>query len=261
MRTSHYNIIFYPPPAPAPASLLSQLADSTKTTVDRLMRRYVDTRSPTDGTCDGGAADDEHKAEAVAGEKGKEHPHHHQEGAEGGVAHSGGASFCLAFGLLTKRSWRELTRDKGTLCIKYAMNLFFTLMFGFVYFRMDFDQTSLQDRTGILFFQAMNQAFGASIGISQTIPLQLHVVSRERAAKMYGSLSYYLATFVTVLPLEALPQLAWTIVLYFLTGLRPGPEFVMTFVGIMMLENFVAIGLGMILRCACNLVYLLLTYM
>ena len=76
-----------------------------------------------------------------------------------------------------------------------------------------------------------------------------------------GALSYYLATFVTVLPLEALPQLAWTIVLYFLTGLRPGPEFVMTFVGIMMLENFVAIGLGMILRCACNLVYLLLKYM
>lgn len=163
---------------------------------------------------------------------------------------NGGPSLWMALLLLARRSWKEQTRDKTALIIKYVLNTFFTLMFSFVYFRMPFDQTSLQDRTGILFFQAMNQAFGSSIGISQVIPVQLKVVRRERAAGLYGSLPYFLATFLTVIPLEAVPQLVYTIALYFLTGLRPGVSHVFTFVGIMMLENFVAIGLGLVLSAS-----------
>merc|ERR1711953_904144 len=64
-----------------------------------------------------------------------------------------GPSFWTAVWLLTVRSWKEQTRDKVALIIKYTLNIFFTLMFSFVSFRMPFDQTSLQDRTGILFFQ------------------------------------------------------------------------------------------------------------
>ena len=71
-----------------------------------------------------------------------------------------------------------------TLTIKYAMETFFCLLFeAAVYLRMRRDQISIQDRTGILFFQAMNQAFGSAIGISKIIPQQLKVVSRERAAR------------------------------------------------------------------------------
>jgi hypothetical protein len=63
----------------------------------------------------------------------------------------------------------------------------------------------MQDRTGILFFQAMNQAFGSAIGISKIIPQQLKVVSRERAARMYTPLPYYVSTFLVTLPLELAP--------------------------------------------------------
>ena len=48
---------------------------------------------------------------------------------------------------------------------------------------MGTSQVSLQNRTGILFFMAMNQAFGSSIDTATVIPRQLQVVSRERAAK------------------------------------------------------------------------------
>ena len=57
----------------------------------------------------------------------------------------------------------------------------------------------------------MKQAFGASIGISQIIPLQLKVVSRERASRLYGAVPYYLATFCTALPLELVPQFVYSI--------------------------------------------------
>ena len=98
--------------------------------------------------------------------------------------------FWIPFKLLLARTWREQTRDTTTLTIKYVMQTFFSLLFGVVYLRMARDQTSIQDRTGILFFQAMNQAFGSAIGISKIIPQQLKVVSRERAARMYTPLPY-----------------------------------------------------------------------
>ena len=81
--------------------------------------------------------------------------------------------FWIPFKLLLARTWREQTRDTTTLTIKYVMQTFFSLLFGVVYLRMARDQTSIQDRTGILFFQAMNQAFGSAIGISKIIPQHL----------------------------------------------------------------------------------------
>jgi len=115
---------------------------------------------------------------------------------------AGMETFWEPFMLLLARTWREQTRDKPTLVLKYTINFFFTAMFGIVYFRMPFDQTSFQNRTGILFFMAMNQAFGASISTSQVIPSQLKVVSRERASKLYGVFPYYLAVFLVNVPLE-----------------------------------------------------------
>jgi len=161
-------------------------------------------------------------------------------------------SFCEALWLLTKRSWREQTRDKFTLCLKYSMNTFFILLFGLVYFQLKMDQTSLQNRTGILFFMAMNQAFGAAINISQVIPLQIKVVTRERASNLYAGITYYLATFIVVLPLEMIPQFVYGAILYSMVNLRPGFTYLLTYVGLVLLENMTAIALGMVLSVSFN---------
>ena len=161
-----------------------------------------------------------------------------------------GGSFWLAYRLLVSRTWQELTRDKLTLFIKISMNTFFSLLFGIIYWQLSDDQVSLQNRTGILFFMAMNQAFGSAIGISQIIPLQLRTVSRERASGLYSSAAYYLAVTTVVLPLEALPQILFGVVVYFMTNLRPGAVYFFNYVALMILENFVGIGLGMILSAS-----------
>ena len=159
-------------------------------------------------------------------------------------------SFWIPFKLLLARTWREQTRDSATLTIKYIMNTFFCLLFGVVYFRMKRDQISIQDRTGILFFQAMNQAFGSAIGISKIIPQQLKVVSRERAARMYTPLPYFLSTFLVTLPLELLPGIVYGTVIYYMTALREGAQYYLTYLGVMLLENFAGIGLGMCLSAS-----------
>jgi ABC-type multidrug transport system ATPase subunit len=175
----------------------------------------------------------------------------HDNSSGGGETHfRESAGFVGPFLLLLKRTWREQTRDKGTLLIKHGMALFFTIVFGVVYWDMGRDQTSIMNRTGILFFMAMNQAFGSAIGTSQIIPVQLKVVNRERASKLYPVLPFYLATFLVALPLELLPQMATGSVIYYMTNLRPGFDHFCTYIGVMALENFVGIGVGMVLSCS-----------
>eukprot|EP00228_Micromonas_bravo_P007625 CAMPEP_0203013280 /NCGR_PEP_ID=MMETSP1401-20130829/14956_1 /ASSEMBLY_ACC=CAM_ASM_000894 /TAXON_ID=38833 /ORGANISM="Micromonas pusilla, Strain CCAC1681" /LENGTH=682 /DNA_ID=CAMNT_0049754985 /DNA_START=1 /DNA_END=2046 /DNA_ORIENTATION=- len=171
---------------------------------------------------------------------------------EDGPASRARSQFWVPFKLLLFRTWREQTRDVATLTVKYVMNTFFCLLFGVVYLRMKRDQISIQDRTGILFFQAMNQAFGSAIGISKIIPQQLKVVSRERAARMYTPLPYFLSTFLVTLPLELFPGIIYGTVLYFMTALREGVTHYLVYIGVMLLENFAGIGLGMCLSASFN---------
>ena len=152
-----------------------------------------------------------------------------------------------AFKLLTQRCLQELTRDKIALLMKYVAQTFFSVLFGLVYFQMDKSQTSLQNRTGILFFTAMNLAFGTTIDTSSVIPAQLAVVSRERAARMYSILPYYLANWLCRVPLDVLPNIAFSAAQYYLAGLRGGADHFLIFFGIIALELQCAVALGMLI--------------
>ena len=169
---------------------------------------------------------------------------------------AGAARFFVALVLLTRRSWRELTRDKASLIFKNVMAAFFSVVFGLVYFQMSRDQTSIQNRVGILFFVAMNQAFGSSISTSQQMPRQLMVVARERAAGMYGALPFYLANLLCAVPLELVPMLGQVCVVYYMTGLRtetPSGEYsegyFFTYFSVIALENQCGVALGLVLSC------------
>lgn len=161
-----------------------------------------------------------------------------------------GAGFLATYLLLLKRTWREQTRNPVALGIKLGMNIFFAIIFGLVYLRMPRDQDSIQNRTGIIFFSAMNASFGAPIGVSQAIPKELRVVRRERAANMYGVLPYYLAVFTASLPLELIPGIFFSTVLYFMANLRPGGQFFLIYTGVQMLHYFVGCALGMVISAS-----------
>lgn len=160
--------------------------------------------------------------------------------------------FFVAFGLLTRRTFRELTRNKIVLVIKYVIGIFMSIIFGLVYFRMDTSQKSIQNRTGILFFVAMNQAFSSTIDTAQQLPRQLVVVSRERASRMYPISAFYLANFVCTVPLEFFPQLINASIVYFMTGLRPTLEHFAMYVGVLVLECHCAIALGLLISASIN---------
>jgi len=157
---------------------------------------------------------------------------------------AGQTAFLMPLLLLIQRGWREQMRDKLTVAIKIAFNFFFAVVFSLVYFRLNKDQTSIQDRTGLLFFISMNQAFGAVIGTAQVIPRQLVVVNRERANRLYAVFPFYVSSMIVTLPIEAIPQMMYNAIIFFMTNLS-GSFWI--FFGIMLLENVVGISLGMAL--------------
>jgi ABC-type multidrug transport system ATPase subunit len=162
-------------------------------------------------------------------------------------APAGMTTYFRPLALHVARTWREQLRDKVAFLLKIFFISFFTAIFGAVYFRLDKEQTGIQDRTGLLFFLSMNQAFGAVITCAQIIPRQLAVVNRERAARLYKVLPFYIACFIVSLPVEALPQIASNAVIYYMAGMR-GNFFI--FFVTLFLENMTGISLGMVLS-AC----------
>jgi len=138
-------------------------------------------------------------------------------------------------------------RDKVSVGIKTSFNFFFTMIFGFVYFQLGRNQQSIQDRTGILFFLTMNQAFGAVINCAQAIPRQLAVVNRERANRLYPILPFYLSTIIVLVPLELVPQLMQNAIMFYMCNL--GGSF-WIFFAVLALENVAGISLGLMLSAS-----------
>jgi len=160
---------------------------------------------------------------------------------------AGQTAFFMPLAYLIRRGWREQMRDRTAIIFKCFFQAFFGLVFGLVYFRLGYDQRSIQDRTGLLVFLTMNQAFGSVIGTAQVIPRQLVIVNRDRANRLYSVFPFYVSSLLVTIPVEAVPTLINIVVIYFMTNL--GGNFGL-FLALIMLENFVGISMGMILSAS-----------
>jgi len=160
---------------------------------------------------------------------------------------AGQTAFFMPLAYLTQRGWREQMRDKVAVIFKCCFQAFFGVVFGLVYLRLGYDQRSIQDRTGILVFLTMNQAFGSVISTAQVIPRQLVIVNRDRANRLYSVFPFYVSSVLVTIPVEIVPTLVNICIVYFMSNL--GGDFLI-FLAVIMLENFCGISVGMVLS-AC----------
>lgn len=89
----------------------------------------------------------------------------------------------------------------------------------------------------------VNQSFNSVLGVISTFPREKVIVNRERAANAYDALSYFLAKFVTELPLNMLPPVLWACVVYYIVGLNPNTFGY--FILIVMLLSLTGVSLGL----------------
>ena len=171
-----------------------------------------------------------------------------EEAASSGEVRSVGTSGDFKKGIknlqvLCWRAYAEQTRDFGTIIFKLVLTTFFALIIGGIYSNIGFNQLSIQNRNGILFFISINIAFNNLIGVLNTFPREKVIVNRERASRAYDTFSYFFAKVVIEIPLNILPALVYSCIVYWLVGLRPAGFGY--FILIVMFEAIVAISLGL----------------
>jgi ATP-binding cassette subfamily G (WHITE) protein 2 len=128
------------------------------------------------------------------------------------------------------------------------VTIFFALILGGIYSNIGLGQKSIQNRNGLLFFVGINQGFNGLIGVLNTFPKEKNIVNRERAGRAYDTASYFFAKLFVEIPLNVLPSIIFSCIIYWMVGLNP--DRFGEFIGISMLVTITAIALGLAVSAA-----------
>ena len=141
---------------------------------------------------------------------------------DGGRQYLYGASWPKQVWLLYRRQLKVTLRTKAPLLVNVAQGIFFAVLVGLLYNNMGDDYRSVSDRTGLLFFSLINVSLGGVFMSLSTFPKEKPIINCERNAKAYQVSAYYLAKYLSDLPLRIAVGLIYSSIVYWIAGLNPG---------------------------------------
>lgn len=118
------------------------------------------------------------------------------------------------FYLLCWRSWAQQSRDKPVIIAKFVGCILFALIIGGIYSNIGYDQRSIQNRKGVLFFILINQGFNSLTAVLNSFPIEKIIVNRERSGNAYSTISYCFAKIFVETPLNLLPILIYCVIIH-----------------------------------------------
>ena len=148
---------------------------------------------------------------------------------------------------LAWRTWTEQSRDVATIGFKMTFSIVFSLIIGGIYSNIGDSQRSIQNRYGLLFFVVINQLFPAVISVFNSFPKEATIVNRERASKAYDTLSYFVSKVLIEIPINIIPSLTYSCIIYWLVGLNTdtNPSRFFLFILIMMYTVVTGVAIGL----------------
>ncbi|KAJ1978287.1 hypothetical protein H4R34_003261 [Dimargaris verticillata] len=149
------------------------------------------------------------------------------------------------FGVLLDRCWKAQLRNKFYIVANVAQYTIMTLLMGFTFFQIDYSQSSIQNRLGMLFFLPIGLIFGISMPLLGIFSLERNIMLRERSAGSYRVTAFYLAKFLTELPLTILTAGVYVTGVYFLTHLQYEVGKFFIYLGVQTLGVVVAVSMGL----------------
>ncbi|KAL9648047.1 hypothetical protein ABK040_012101 [Willaertia magna] len=158
------------------------------------------------------------------------------------------ANWFTQFFVIMARAFIYILRDRILTFSRIFQNVAMAIVVGLIFLRMGYDQQSVQDRNGVLFFCLVNQAMN-SVFSSLTVFLleEKKVFLRERGSKMYSVSAYYLGRSVSELPNIIFFPILFGTIAYWMCGLNPGADRFFIFLLIIVSVALAAQSLGMLL--------------
>jgi ABC-type multidrug transport system permease subunit len=164
----------------------------------------------------------------------------------GGDTHVRRANILVQFKLLLQRSLRENFRSKATLIIKTVQQVSLGLIYGTIY-SLGMNQASIQDRFGLLSLIAIGASNMAMASTVRSFPKEKAIVSNELAAKMYGTLPYFIGKAISEIPMTAFFNSLFGVLVSALTGLNGTFDKLKRFLGLNSLHGLTGQSAGLMI--------------
>jgi hypothetical protein len=131
--------------------------------------------------------------------------------------------------ILFKRSLLVYSRESHLIVSRFKYLLFFCIILTIVWTPLKKDQTSIQNRIGLLhLITSMGQTAGFSIGAASMRNDKLNFL-REISDGLYSSLAYFVIYFVIAIPLLIVPSLLCGFLMSYVVGLGTSPMHILDF--------------------------------
>ncbi|XP_069162070.1 protein white [Procambarus clarkii] len=162
------------------------------------------------------------------------------------------ASWGNQFAAMMRRSFVELSRDLTLVITKIAQSLFFSIVFGLIFFDLDKDGislTSVQNISGVLFVFLTNMTFSNMFPVVTTFSGVMPLFLREHWNGLYRTDIFFLTRNLVELPIFIISPVGFISIAYYMVGLRADVENFFTTMLIMVLVANVAISYGYMISC------------
>jgi ABC-type multidrug transport system permease subunit len=156
------------------------------------------------------------------------------------------ANILVQFKLLLQRALRENFRSKATLIIKTVQQVSLGLIYGTIY-QLGMNQASIQDRFGLLSLIAIGASNMAMASTVRSFPKEKAIVSNELAAKMYGTLPYFIGKAISEVPMTAFFNSLFGVLVSALTGLNGSFDKLKRFLGLNSLHGLTGQSAGLMI--------------
>eukprot|EP00004_Rigifila_ramosa_P026435 TRINITY_DN8231_c0_g2_i1.p1 TRINITY_DN8231_c0_g2~~TRINITY_DN8231_c0_g2_i1.p1 ORF type:complete len:568 (-),score=133.39 TRINITY_DN8231_c0_g2_i1:16-1719(-) len=147
--------------------------------------------------------------------------------------------------LLMKRARTNSVRDPLEARARLLQNIFTAVLVGLIFLQLDFGQSAIQGRVGVLASAVTGVIMSASGGTVQVFPLERKIVNRERQSSVYTIEAYYLSKVLIDTFNYTIFAFLYCVVLYWMTNLNPKVENFFFFFFIVWVTMNFAQSLGM----------------
>jgi len=130
------------------------------------------------------------------------------------------ANWFRQFTLLFQRALRETLRGKTAILIKVAQQIVLGVIYGGIYKLDTNNQSSIQDRIGLLSLIAIGSMNMGMAGTIRSFPKEKSIVARETSSALYDTGPYFIAKAISETPLLGLLSSVFSVIVYSMAGLQ-----------------------------------------
>lgn len=156
------------------------------------------------------------------------------------------------FQVLVSRAIIDTSRNPYLTYARAMQTVILALVAGAIFWRLGFDQSSIQGRNGAIFFIIVNQSFSGVFGVLQSFPLEKPIFLREHASGNYAVSSYYFAKMVSDLPFQVFFPVLFCVIAFWMMQLHDDFWRFAAITGIVVLTANAAMSMGYAVSAAVS---------